>query len=611
MSTTITESPKEDAALPAKPVTQVTAPSNPHQYVAVKKGKYVKSCIFVSWNDAKEHLLNYEGAEYQTFSRVEDAIQYISQVSVSHHVNVHVEGQLGQDDGGHNDNDILPLLALKTYRQNFSAVEEAEDVMMSNCSSSSVSASLHAQLPVNVTKGLAMNLEEFEGDDEKDDTTLEHFPRETETVEVDGRTVYKRRPSKNWMSMYKRLQEYRKKTGSFYINATDKDNITLKRWISEQKHQYKCFKTGKKHFTSQMKIQLLADIGFDFEFHSFDARLEQLQRYKEEHGTVDVPFDDPFLGKWMETQRRQLTLFKKGKESKLDEDKVQKLRDIGIDIEKIVKPNIRPRQETNEMVQKWDVTFQNLVEYCNKYGHCQVLRSDMENQELYKWVCVQRLEYKKLKNNQGTKMTASRLQKLNDIGFIFNPRPAYMKWEDRMDQLLIFKEKHGHLRVPVTDPDIGEFVARQRVEYAKLMSGKPSGMTQDRAEALSVLGFVFQVGKRRTTEMKTVRKTWEERYQELMHFKDLHGHTLVPQSNSTLGEWVHKQRKNYKLLKNGKACPLTTERALKLADIGFIFDASGYRRGRKEPVITQMSNVHVPPVPDPYHQQDIIDMENL
>ena len=37
----------------------------------------------------------------------------------------------------------------------------------------------------------------------------------------------------------------------------------------------------------------------------------------------------------------------------------------------------------------------------------------------------------------------------------------------------------------------------------------------------------------------------------------------------------------YKLLKAGKANALSTERALKLADVGFVFDASGFRRGRR------------------------------
>ena len=37
----------------------------------------------------------------------------------------------------------------------------------------------------------------------------------------------------------------------------------------------------------------------------------------------------------------------------------------------------------------------------------------------------------------------------------------------------------------------------------------------------------------------------------------------------------------YKLLKAGKSNALSTERALKLADVGFVFDASGFRRGKR------------------------------
>ena len=69
------------------------------------------------------------------------------------------------------------------------------------------------------------------------------------------------------------------------------------------------------------------------------------------------------------------------------------------------------------------------------------------------------------------------------------------------------------------------------------------------------------------------------------------GRSLVPQSSMGLGEWVRRQRKNYKKLKAGKPYPLSTERVLKLADVGFVFDASGYRRGRK------MAEDHLPTPP--------------
>ena len=485
------------------------------------------------------------------------------------------------------------------------------------------------------------------------------------------------------MAMYHRLQTYRQKTGSFYIHPSDKENLNLKRWISEQKHQHKCFKLGKAHFSSQMKRKLLMDIGLlgnasihihhhngngngkngggggsngmvivpgssihtdpstaSFEFHSFEERIEQLKTYKKQNGDVDIPVDDPLLGQWMETQRRQLILYNKGKESKLDAEKVSQLKSVGVDVINVDKPHIRPRQETSASMQKWNNMFEALNQFQNRNGHCQVAKSDGENQQLYKWVCQQRLEYKKLRNNRGNKMTASRLQKLNDIGFVFTPRAAYLRWEERMEQLKEYKQKHGHLRVPVIDPDIGEFVARQRVEYAKFVEGKPSNMNQERVDDLTNLGFVFQVGKRRISEVKIVRKTWEERFEELLQYKDMYGHTLVPQNNSALGEWVHKQRKMYKLLKSGKPCSLTTERALKLADINFVFDASGYRRGRKTmeepinvvpmPVVAQGQSqgqgqgqgpsqgqlqapvpvpVPVPTVPDPY--EHIATMPNL
>ncbi len=44
------------------------------------------------------------------------------------------------------------------------------------------------------------------------------------------------------------------------------------------------------------------------------------------------------------------------------------------------------------------------------------------------------------------------------------------------------------------------------------------------------------------------------------------------------GEWVHSQRLYYRKLKQGKKSPLTPERLLMLANVGFVFDATK-RRG--------------------------------
>ena len=64
-------------------------------------------------------------------------------------------------------------------------------------------------------------------------------------------------------------------------------------------------------------------------------------------------------------------------------------------------------------------------------------------------------------------------------------------------------------------------------------------------------------------------------------FKEEHGHTVVPQNSGQLGAWVHHQRVNYKKFKAGTPSQMTTEKALKLTEIGFCFNASDKFRGNK------------------------------
>ena len=57
-------------------------------------------------------------------------------------------------------------------------------------------------------------------------------------------------------------------------------------------------------------------------------------------------------------------------------------------------------------------------------------------------------------------------------------------------------------------------------------------------------------------------------------FKEVHGHTIVPQLSGPLGDWVRQQRVNYKKFKGGRPSTMTAEKAIRLAEISFCFDAS-------------------------------------
>jgi hypothetical protein len=69
---------------------------------------------------------------------------------------------------------------------------------------------------------------------------------------------------------------------------------------------------------------------------------------------------------------------------------------------------------------------------------------------------------------------------------------------------------------------------------------------------------------------------WNERYEELINFKEKFGHCIVPhnyEENLQLAQWVKRQRYQYKNLIRNKRSTITEERKSKLDELGFIFDS--------------------------------------
>ena len=146
-----------------------------------------------------------------------------------------------------------------------------------------------------------------------------------------------------------------------------------------------------------------------------------------------------------------------------------------------------------------------------------------------------------------------------------------------MDQLRQFKAEHGHLKVPTQHPDLGHFTSKMRRECRQFNDGHPNmkisaDTMRKRTADLTEIGFVFQAGKRIILPPKHLQKNWDQRFEELLQYKEVHRGCVVPQSTPGLGEWVHRQRKDYKALKEGKPTKMTAARAIKLQEVGFVFD---------------------------------------
>ena len=142
-----------------------------------------------------------------------------------------------------------------------------------------------------------------------------------------------------------------------------------------------------------------------------------------------------------------------------------------------------------------------------------------------------------------------------------------MKWNRRAKELVEYAAaNNGSCDVPQRFPDnpaLGIWVNIQRSQYYKKKKGKHSPMTDERIKSLEKIGFKWS--------LKT-RCTWDDRYTELIEYKNKYGDFIVSRKcpdNLQLGTWVKNQRSDYWNKKKGKYSPMTDERIKSLETIGF------------------------------------------
>lgn len=88
---------------------------------------------------------------------------------------------------------------------------------------------------------------------------------------------------------------------------------------------------------------------------------------------------------------------------------------------------------------------------------------------------------------------------------------------------------------------------------------------------------------------------WSARYKELLGFHKEHGHAAVPHTypkNPQLARWVKRQRRQYKLMKDGKASTMTNERLDMLDSVGFIWDSHDVTWREKLADLIEYRNEH-------------------
>jgi len=197
-------------------------------------------------------------------------------------------------------------------------------------------------------------------------------------VDIPGRAA--------WSQRYRELVAYQEEHGNCRV---PKAQGKLGRWVARQREQ------RKKNGLSEARQVRLDAIGFVWNTNedAWDMRYEKLKEYVRQHGNTRVPTAEHDLGVWVAKQR-QLQ-----RQEKLLRHRKERLDTLGF--------------VWSTPTMEWNDKYEALVEWKNCHGDCRV---PFNEGELGWWVNTQRQRQRK------GKLPKDREDKLNEIGFIWNPQ---------------------------------------------------------------------------------------------------------------------------------------------------------------------------------------------
>lgn len=203
--------------------------------------------------------------------------------------------------------------------------------------------------------------------------------------------------------------------------------------------------------------------------------------------------------------------YEKGTQSKLNDDRVQKLKSINFKF-KGPKNRGRPKSSTVPNV-PWEKRIQQLESYKADTGHLNIDHNYRHCSNLGGWAADMSKLHKNWKSGNDTQQLSddmiAKFEQLTALGFQFNVLPYYennRSWDEHYDLLLKYKEDNdGSCRVPLkykADLRLGKWVQTQRQQRTLLSEGKESKLTEERVQKLESAGFEWEVPAESASDVK-------------------------------------------------------------------------------------------------------------
>ena len=295
-------------------------------------------------------------------------------------------------------------------------------------------------------------------------------------------------------------------------------------------------------------------------YKSFEQRMDELRAYKEKHGHINVKrSENKSLNKFCNNTRYARNNPEKSSHN-INDNHIASLDALGFDW------SVTERAAKKSFEQRMD----DLRSYKERHGHVNVKHSD--NKSLNRF-CKDIRYVRKHPERSDMIINDERIASLDALGFDWSilDQAARKSFEQRIEDLRAYKEKHGHvnLRQRSGDKSLYEFCKKMR--YTRNNPDKADRtLTDDRIVSLDALGFNWSV----TVNKGKVTKTLAQRMDDLRAFKEKHGHVNVKGSEDTSLSSFCKEIRYARNNPGKSTLVLTDDRIASLDALGFEWSMS-------------------------------------
>jgi superfamily II DNA or RNA helicase len=270
--------------------------------------------------------------------------------------------------------------------------------------------------------------------------------------------------TQTWDLNYIKLLDYKMKFGNCNVPRGFKDDVSLSHFVVRQRAHYKQGKLNKD------QIRKLEFLGFEWEVNrkltfmeiwkkNYSKLFEEFK--KTGNSNITKGYFDNSLYTWVLQQRM------KRKNNELSEEQIKLLDDIAF--------NWNPEGSGGSPDDdRWFEMLEQLSEYKNKYGDCNVSQLNKDYKKLGRWVNDQRLNYSR------GKLLEHRKELLEELDFIWNTKEQ--EFDLKVKMLQEFYQINGHFEVKQSDLEFGGL-------YDWLYKIIKKGTTEERKKKLESIGY--------------------------------------------------------------------------------------------------------------------------